>query len=255
VNTIALHGNVPVESQFEPMYHLMIRLFERLNCNISTVDAFAPDDPPDTEPKRFEQWLAMLSTNGFPKNINRLVLTSILPVISKQITVSSFGLIDKGFSLSFDSLVSGFDRSYFEYVAKNTWEHYRFEYGYALQLPRETSSWFYGSAQMGYFASSSTKKNLRWAKYWVRVKTEGRPLGGSFRDIYPMNFLNEQHLEIMIGDIPIRSWIAHGAGRGTLRRLNEDIWIWDLPSRALPAVRRAFAEAGLLVSCGTYELP
>jgi hypothetical protein len=109
---------------------------------------------------------------------------------------------------------------------------------------------------MGYFASSSTKKNLRWAKYWVRVKTEGSPLGGSFRDIYPMNFLTEQHLEVRIDDIPVRSWIAHGAGRGTLRRLNEDIWIWDLPSRALPAVRArrslkpAFSSLAAPTNCG-----
>src|SRR5262245_60210097 len=30
VNTIALHGNSPVESQFEPMYRFMVSLFETL---------------------------------------------------------------------------------------------------------------------------------------------------------------------------------------------------------------------------------
>jgi hypothetical protein len=247
-------ANVPVAGQFEPMYHHMVRLFEILNANITTVDVFAPDDPPDIEPKRFEEWLAMLSTSGFPKNVNRLVLTSILPLMNKTIVVSSFGLLDKGFSLSFDSLVSGFDRAYFEDTARSTWEHYRFDYGYALQLPRETGSWFYGSAQMGYFASPSTRKNLRWAKHWAKLKTEGRPLDGSLRDIYLMNFLTEQHLEVSGLGVPVGSWIAQGAARGTLKRLNDDIWIWDLPCRRLPAVRKAFAEAGLLVSCGRDEL-
>jgi hypothetical protein len=88
----------------------------------------------------------------------------------------------------------------------------------------------------------------RWQKYWTRTKGARQLLGGVFRDIYPINFLNELHLDARLQAQSVGAWILADPKRGSLRRLNDQIWTWNLPHFRVRSVRREFIEAGLLIA-------
>ncbi len=251
VNTIALHGEIPKEAHYPLAYEHMKLLFAKLNRRVSTVDADSSDDKPKAGPQDFEQWRRRLSVSGFPQNLNRLTLTEYFPMTWKPIVVASFGSGDKGFSLSLDGVVCGFNREFFGEIAHSTWDFYAFEYGYAVQLPRTISARHYGGGNIGDsqdYRSGNMTRNRRWQKYYADRRHVGLSLGPAFRDIYPLNFLNKQHLETPLHDITIEEWITADSDRGTLIKFNDQIWAWHISHGAVPVIRKRFIEAGLLIS-------
>jgi hypothetical protein len=54
VNTISLHGKIPGNYDFPPVYEKLKLVFAKMNRDVSAVDADSPDDPPDAGPQDFE---------------------------------------------------------------------------------------------------------------------------------------------------------------------------------------------------------
>lgn len=251
VNTIALHGEIPRNYDFPPLYEQMKLVLARMNRHVSAVDADGPDDSPEAGAQDFKQWQRRLSVSGFPQNLLRLSLAEYFPMTWHPILVTSFGSSDKGFLLSFDSMVCGFSRELFEAVSRTIWDVYPFDYGYALQLPRTMSAWAYGGGNIGDpqdYRSGNMARNRRWQKYYADRRRAGLSLGPAFRDIYPMNFLNKQHLETPLHGSTVEEWIAADSDRGTLSKFNDKIWAWNISHGAVPVIRKRFIEAGLLIS-------
>jgi hypothetical protein len=251
VNTISLHGKIPGNYDFPPVYEKLKLVFAKMNRDVSAVDADSPDDPPDAGPQDFEQWQRRLSASGFPQNLICLTLTKYFPMTWQPILVGSFGSSGKGFLLSFDSLVCGFSGEFFESVGRTIWDVYPFDYGYALQLPRTMSAWAYGGGNIGDskdYRSGNMTRYRRWRKYYTDRMGAGLGLGAPFRDIYPVNFLNKLHLETPLHGSTVEEWIAADSDRGTLSRFNDQIWAWHIPHGAVPVIRKRFIEAGLLIS-------
>jgi hypothetical protein len=235
------------------MYEYMMRLFSDIGKHVSKVDADSPEDSPDTEAVDLAAWFQRLQAIGFPSHLIRLTLAAEFPMRFGRVAIASFGELDKGFSCGFDSFVKGFDRAYFQDMAERTWTKYPFEYGYAVQLRRQGSSWHYGSAAIGdisdyYRRSPAIAMRTRWQKHWTRTKGARQLLGGVFRDIYPINFLNELHLDARLQTQSVGAWILADPKRGSLTRLNDKIWTWSLPHLRVRSVRRVFIEAGLLIA-------
>jgi len=251
VNTIALHGEIPRNYDFPPVYEKLKLVFARMNRDVSAVDADSPDDPPEAGAQDFKQWQQRLSVSGFPQNLLRLTLAEYFPMTWQPILVASFGSSDKGFLLSFDSMVCGFSHEFFEAVSRAIWDVYPFDYGYALQLPRTMSAWAYGGGHIGDskdYRSGNMTRYRRWQKYYADRRHAGLSLGPVFRDIYPLNFLNKQHLETLLHGSTVAEWIAADSDRGTLSKFNDQIWAWHISHRAVPVIRKRFIEAGLLIS-------
>ena len=116
------------------MYEYMLRLFSDIGKHVSKVDVDSPEDSPDAGAVDLTAWFQRLQASGFPPHLIRLTLAAELPMELGRVAVASFGELDKGFSFSFDSLVKGFDRAYFQDMAERTWTKYPFEYGYAVQF-------------------------------------------------------------------------------------------------------------------------
>ncbi|MCW5138256.1 hypothetical protein [Burkholderia cenocepacia] len=68
------------------------------------------------------------------------------------------------------------------------------------------------------------------------------------RMIYPLNVLNENHLEIRIGDISLREWIMSDSSRGSLKSISNNMWLWTVEDADLTAVNNACGEAGILLA-------
>jgi hypothetical protein len=90
-------------------------------------------------------------------------------------------------------------------------------------------------------------RQRRWLRHWAKTKESGNRLGDALRDIYPVNFLNRQHLNRRLFQQTIEAWIASDPKRGALRIFNDHMWLWHISHEQVPMVRRAFTEAGLLI--------
>ncbi|HEM7800940.1 MULTISPECIES: hypothetical protein [Burkholderia] len=68
------------------------------------------------------------------------------------------------------------------------------------------------------------------------------------RMIYPLNVLNEEHLEIRVGDLSLREWITADSCRGYLKSISNGMWLWSLKETDLAEINNACGEAGILIA-------
>ncbi|MBR8295054.1 hypothetical protein KDW63_12780 [Burkholderia cenocepacia] len=68
------------------------------------------------------------------------------------------------------------------------------------------------------------------------------------RMIYPLNVLNENHLEIRINDLSLREWIISDSSRGSLKGIPNNMWLWTVKETDLVEVNNACGEAGVLLA-------
>ncbi|WP_155644478.1 hypothetical protein [Burkholderia anthina] len=68
------------------------------------------------------------------------------------------------------------------------------------------------------------------------------------RMIYPLNVLNEEHLEIRVGDLSLREWIASDLCRGSMRSISNNMWLWSVEEADLVEINSACGEAGILIA-------
>ena len=85
----------------------------------------------------------------------------------------------------------------------------------------------------------------RWRKSILNRKL--RPSRGYFREIYPINFLLETHLNMPFRDAPLSKFMEV---TGALRpfEFNEKMHRWDVPEKQLKEVREALEPSGLVLS-------
>lgn len=72
--------------------------------------------------------------------------------------------------------------------------------------------------------------------------------GAKLRMIYPLNVLNEEHLEIRVGDLSLREWITSDSSRGSVRSIPNKMWLWSVKETDLAEVNNACGEAGILIA-------
>ncbi|WP_175854244.1 hypothetical protein [Burkholderia cepacia] len=72
--------------------------------------------------------------------------------------------------------------------------------------------------------------------------------GKKLRMIYPVNVLNEEHLEIRVNDLSLKEWIKSDSSRGSLENIPNSMWLWSVKTTDLPEVNNACGEAGILLA-------
>ncbi|WP_174970175.1 hypothetical protein [Burkholderia lata] len=72
--------------------------------------------------------------------------------------------------------------------------------------------------------------------------------GVKLRMIYPLNVLNEEHLEIRVNDLSLKEWIESDSSRGSLKSISNKMWLWSVKETDLPEVNNACGEAGILIA-------
>lgn len=81
-----------------------------------------------------------------------------------------------------------------------------------------------------------------------RFKGEARYRGDMLRMVYPCSMLNEKHLRIKIQGMPLGEWIADEQGRGSLRKICNDLWLWEVGKDDIDHVSKLCGDAGILIA-------
>jgi hypothetical protein len=117
-------------------------------------------------------------------------------------------------------------------------------YGYLFTIPREYDPSFYPMGRSGWepFASQEERENAGWwGLYQNRI-----PPGGMLRNVYPVNFLSRELLDLPVHGTTLERWIRKDSGRGTLRPLTDQVTTWTVPAENIPAIREQLFVAGVL---------
>jgi hypothetical protein len=66
--------------------------------------------------------------------------------------------------------------------------------------------------------------------------------------VYPVNIINDAHLEIKVGARCLREWILSEASHGSLERMTGNLWVWIVCGKSLDLVNNELGLDGVLVS-------
>ena len=96
-------------------------------------------------------------------------------------------------------------------------------------------------------ACSSSRLNQMWGDAIMSGKKDY--LNGYFRDIFPVNFISERHLDISLGDRTLKDLIEQDPGVfGRTIQLAEDSFAWLVSEDRLERVRSVLKVRGLLLA-------
>ncbi|WP_079913173.1 hypothetical protein [Paenibacillus sp. 32352] len=81
-----------------------------------------------------------------------------------------------------------------------------------------------------------------------RFKGKVRYRGDMLRMVYPCNMINESHLHIKIQGTTLGEWIVKERGRGTLKKISNEMWLWEVGRDNMEGVTKCCGDAGILLA-------
>lgn len=75
-----------------------------------------------------------------------------------------------------------------------------------------------------------------------------RYTGSRLRMVYPYNLINDDHLQILIENMPLKEWILSTKEHGSLAALEQGIWAWEVEEQHLEHINQACGNAGILIA-------
>lgn len=81
-----------------------------------------------------------------------------------------------------------------------------------------------------------------------RFKGLERYRNEKLRMIYPVNIINDAHLELKVGERCLREWIISDVSHGSLEQMTEHLWSWAVSEEYLDLVNNELGAEGILVS-------
>lgn len=153
---------------------------------------------------------------------------------------SNFYHIDMQCPLQDKEIILDFIRSFLSKIT--------FSYGIVYPYDDITDAYFYSFG--GNFLTVYTDENSSAFKEETPGELPGseRYKNSMLRMIYPINIINENHLQINVNGTPLNKWILSNESHGKLERLNEKLWIWIVDENQLEDLNSYCGEAGILIS-------
>lgn len=71
--------------------------------------------------------------------------------------------------------------------------------------------------------------------------------GGKMRDVYPINYLTDKHMNRTVWNRRLKDWIGEDPRRGSLAAIGDECWVWRVAERNLGAVRKSLSGSGILL--------
>jgi hypothetical protein len=117
-------------------------------------------------------------------------------------------------------------------------------YGYLFFLPQSFMPEYHPLGRSGHepFTNDEEQQNTGW---WSGYK-DLIPPPGMLRNVYPVNFLSCQLLDLPVHGTTLEQWIRKNTSRGTLERLTDNVMTWTVPVENIPAIREQLFVAGVL---------
>ncbi|GIO12134.1 hypothetical protein J19TS2_16890 [Cohnella xylanilytica] len=81
-----------------------------------------------------------------------------------------------------------------------------------------------------------------------RFKGKVRYRGDMLRMVYPCSMLNDNHLHIDIQGMTLGEWIVQEQGRGSLRKIGNGLWLWEVGRDDMEGVSKCCGDAGILLA-------
>lgn len=81
-----------------------------------------------------------------------------------------------------------------------------------------------------------------------RFKGEERYKNKMLRMVYPLNVINEEHLNLKIEGAKLQDWILSEERRGLLKQSLNRMWVWEVKEEDLEYVNAELGAAGLLIA-------
>lgn len=124
-----------------------------------------------------------------------------------------------------------------------------FVYGYVYtqDASRAPSSYALGINWIGPGLDRPTPREEEEIRRWAGVLYSS-DLSSVLRDLYEVNFLSKEHLQLRVGRSTLRGWIAADASRGRLTPVNENVHAWEVPAESQQTVRDQLTGSSLLVA-------
>ncbi|WP_068621370.1 hypothetical protein [Paenibacillus tuaregi] len=121
-------------------------------------------------------------------------------------------------------------------------------YGIVYAAPKVSDAFYY--AQGENLVKLFPYENPRIFKEETpgRFKGKARYRGDMLRMVYPCNLINGNHLHMKIQGMTLGEWIVKEGGRGSLRKISHDLWLWEIGRDDLEGVSRWCGEAGILLA-------
>lgn len=154
--------------------------------------------------------------------------------------------------LQYDAWLGALAMDVVDRIAIEAWQCKRFLYGYALTHsdPIRFSS---GGMKHGLPMDENERRN-RWEKFRFGTQAGGIGFDRCLRDVFPLNYLVDAHLNIKVNGSLLPDWIAAQPSRGELKKLIDGLWCWQVASHAdRTQIRSVLDNAGLLVASGGWE--
>ncbi|WP_339800228.1 hypothetical protein [Saezia sanguinis] len=122
-----------------------------------------------------------------------------------------------------------------------------FSYGIAYSASEVTDAFYYATGNnfvniFPYENSSAWKRELPGL-----YNGQARYQNSMLRMVYPINIINDHHLDIDVAGSTLREWIESNAIHGSLEKLNR-MWLWKVDMNNLDHVNQCCGEAGVLIS-------
>jgi hypothetical protein len=119
-------------------------------------------------------------------------------------------------------------------------------YGFSTYQEKEDSYWFHSGIPTGDLSEVQHARVDAHDQIKHVKKETKRSLAHRLLDVFELNIINPNHLEIQVGSMSLKQWIASG-NNGTVQQLKPDVFAWFVPDHIRPQVRDTLLKSGCLV--------
>jgi hypothetical protein len=141
-------------------------------------------------------------------------------------------------------------------TTKDILQYFKPSYGIAFQMNnKEKNAYIYILSMLNPDDSEDIENDItNWKHAYNDPYGDcGTYKTGDFRNLYPLNFIGEAHLNRDVHGQTLRAWIESNPTRGTLEPLNEKLWTWEIPEDQIPVLREQLRDTDLLICFRDYE--
>jgi hypothetical protein len=256
-NVCAWYGvNVLSAEKLRVWFDYVVSLSEKFGC---------PFDEGACTPGNAKYVLFKNCKRAFEKNVNNIRAIELRKldqsIENEGISISLYNENGNGIFFMYDQLIS--DDYFCAEASKKLCEILKPKYLTCYKWPLVFSPVFsfFGTRTSDFEIDECSKfyntKHVDVCKRivtWSRNKNE-LPKKGYLREIYPINFINENHLNHEVfPKTTLKDWIKAADHRGTLEKATDELWLWAVPDEDLEFVTKELAMSDILL-CVNKENP
>ena len=177
--------------------------------------------------------------NGSDDCHRRQIFTAIFDIGLKPEITSCVLILDNAFA--------ALELERWNNIAQHMAAFFKPRYGYVYQRFYKLGPEWYASGiscDLKY-GDPETKIIGLWSKAYRRLN--GKYRTGDLRDVYPLNVLSSAHKQRTVDGMALFDWINADTNRGSLTKLDSDLWSWWVKDEEINSVRAALKPTGILL--------